>query len=437
MILVESNGNPDAKSASNAIGLTQVIARWHLDLINRIARDFGKNARGEQALYDPEVNVRVGASHLRWCYTSDGRGSWERAVRKYFTGTADPPPGFENGQGTTPDQHIAKFRAALLQVAADTQEIPMVKPYILIVAGHRSTQDPGNPVERELTDDLAIAYTDAFRDAGYEADWFQRDLDRDSHGTMTIGSLTTVAVGCRNVLAARPEPMSIMLDLHFNGSESGVHAIPPSWSPGLGAAFSGDHQSDTEANNTLDFRLARTIVRNICNATGMRLLGADGIMRERNTGVGLEKKSRLGMLSATVTVRNKAVRMVIEHGGTNDPKRIPDFAGKCARAALLAVNTEFVGTGTPDPETPVDPIVYPFGMNRQTIDKLFGTVAAFDPTGPVSKLWLENGSQTGRFPELTDLIQEADGSKFYVFSSGEVIVAEPGKPVAYVAAIAA
>lgn len=309
-----------------------------------------------------------------------------------------------------------------------------IRPYILIVAGHRSTQDPGNPVERDLTDDLAIAYTKAFRDAGYTADWFQRDLDKDNNPTMTIGSLTTVAIGCRNVLQSRPEPMSIMLDLHFNGAESGVHAIPPSWSPGLGAAFAGDHTNDIEAYNTLDFRLARSIVKHICDATGMRLWGSDGIMRENQTGVGINERARLGMLSATVGVRMKAVRMVIEHGGTNDAKRIPDFANKCARAALEAVNDEFGIEGIPappaQPDVPLEP-AYPFGLTRAVIDKMFGLVAPFDPNGPVSNLWLEHGAQTGRFPELVDVIREGE-DKYYLFGDGSIIVAEPGKPVAYV-----
>ena len=127
MIFVESGGDPNAKSASNAIGLTQIIAKWHEALIDRVALALGKTG-GEQALYEPEINLRVGASHLVWCYTSDGSKSWERAIRKYFTGSADPPPGFEDGQGTTPDQHIAKLRKALEQVRVDRgveQETPV------------------------------------------------------------------------------------------------------------------------------------------------------------------------------------------------------------------------------------------------------------------------------------------------------------------------
>lgn len=308
------------------------------------------------------------------------------------------------------------------------------KPYILIVAGHRSTQDPGNPVERELTDDLAVAYTDAFRKAGYTADWFQRDLDRDSNPTMTLGSLTTVAIGCRNVLASRLEPLSILLDLHFNGSVSPIHAIPPSWSPGLGAAFSGAHDQDTEANNTLDFRLARAICRNIARATGISLLYGDGIMRERQTGVGINQRARLGMLSGTVGQRAKAVRMVVEHGGTNDPKRLIDFPGKCARAAVAAVNEVFkidvIGTDPkPLPTTTSAPnaTVYPLGMTFETVSKLFGTMAQFNPDGTVSKLWLQHGKASGRFPELVDIVEEVDGSKFYIFSSGMVIGSPDGK----------
>ena len=57
MIAVESSFNPFAESTVGAQGLMQVIPRFHMDKI-------GKDA-GEDALFDPELNVRVGTQVLR------------------------------------------------------------------------------------------------------------------------------------------------------------------------------------------------------------------------------------------------------------------------------------------------------------------------------------------------------------------------------------
>lgn len=127
MILVESNGDPNARSASDARGLGQIIYRWHTALVDRIATELHVEP-GPDALYNPAVNLDVTALHLRWCFISDGSQSWERAIRKYHSGTADPPADFEDGQGTSSDQHIAKYRAALVAVRADRTPPPPKEP---------------------------------------------------------------------------------------------------------------------------------------------------------------------------------------------------------------------------------------------------------------------------------------------------------------------
>jgi hypothetical protein len=117
MMLVESNAVPSALSPSGAMGLLQIIYKYHAAAVDKAATDLGKRW-GELALYDPEINLLAGTRILRWCYTSDGSQSWERAVRKYHSGSADPPPDFQDGLGTTSDQHIAKFRASYAEVTA-------------------------------------------------------------------------------------------------------------------------------------------------------------------------------------------------------------------------------------------------------------------------------------------------------------------------------
>ncbi|HKG25601.1 MAG TPA: hypothetical protein VKB09_08120 [Thermomicrobiales bacterium] len=75
--------------------------------------------------------------------------------------------------------------------------------YVLVDAGHRETGVGGadaNPVERDLTDDMAEEYVRALRAAGYRADWYQRDIDNDGLPRDTDGSLTEVALGANRQL---------------------------------------------------------------------------------------------------------------------------------------------------------------------------------------------------------------------------------------------
>lgn len=64
VIAIESRFNPYAESAVGAQGLMQVVPRWHQD---KIPEDMG-----EEALFDPEINVRVGAKILRESISREG-----------------------------------------------------------------------------------------------------------------------------------------------------------------------------------------------------------------------------------------------------------------------------------------------------------------------------------------------------------------------------
>jgi hypothetical protein len=191
---------------------------------------------------------------------------------------------------------------------------------------------------------------------------------------------------------------------------------------------------DVMENNTLDVQLAGAYARAIVAAVdGMRLLG-NGIMPENETGVGLPiskggQNSRLGMMGATAPYRDKAVRLTIEHGGTNDAKR-PNFAAKCAAAIVATTKVVLAdrlesGQPQPDPEPETPPTGDPGSPSLPAF--LFGAVGiySFNPDGPVSKLWFKNGSETGSFPRLIDV---REGSpKYFVFSDGSVIVDDNGK----------
>ncbi len=307
-----------------------------------------------------------------------------------------------------------------------------VKPYILLVAGHNSVGDGGNPTERALTPDLARAYQSVFQAAGYPVSWI--------NPVMYPGGLDGLALGCGRYLAARTEPLTIMLDLHFNGSRSGVHVIVAHNRKSTGGQLStayvqGRVVEDIAVNNSLDVTMAREIADEIAGISGMTLWGSDGVMLESQTGVGIQGY-RLAMMSATASSREKSVRLTVEHGGTNDASK-PDFANQCAQAALRAVGLILSArdTGGADPAPiPVPVPVPPTGdPGRPSLPAfLFGSADgySFNPDGPVSKAWLESSDATGRWPRLVDVFVDGD-KKFFVFGDGNVIVAEKGKPVRY------
>ncbi len=322
--------------------------------------------------------------------------------------------------------------------------MPAGKPHILIVAGHRSVGDGGDDVERQLTDDLAVAYKAAFRADGYTADWYQ-EIDGDDLPTMTRGGLSAVALGCARTIAARPEPLVLMLDLHFNMRRSPVHAIVPhnrrqDGRDMLHSAFvQGRDPADIAANNPLDVRLAAAIAREIAGIPGMTLWragrsGVNGVMLENESGVG-EGGSRLGMMAATAPHRMKAARLVIEHGGTDDDAK-PDFFNRCALAALRAINTELANGSRDEPVVDRDPPEGDTG-NPPLAAFLFGGAAgfAYNPAGPVSTLWRETGNRTGRFPRLVDVRIEG-AAKWFVFSDGSVIVAGENQEVTHLDTVA-
>lgn len=60
LIRIESGFNPDARSSKGALGLTQVVPKWHEDRIKTARRDLGI-----YSLYEPRLNIHVGAQILR------------------------------------------------------------------------------------------------------------------------------------------------------------------------------------------------------------------------------------------------------------------------------------------------------------------------------------------------------------------------------------
>lgn len=80
MMAVESSFNPAAKSHAGALGLMQVIPRWHMDKIGP-DNDY-------TALFDPRINVQVGTLVL--VEGMQRYGSLEAALQYYNGARHDP-----------------------------------------------------------------------------------------------------------------------------------------------------------------------------------------------------------------------------------------------------------------------------------------------------------------------------------------------------------
>lgn len=84
VMAVESSFNPFAESTMGAQGLMQVIPRFHMDKIG--------DAHGKDALFNPELNVRVGTLVLH-----EGLrryGSMQSALQYYGGALKDPEAGY-------------------------------------------------------------------------------------------------------------------------------------------------------------------------------------------------------------------------------------------------------------------------------------------------------------------------------------------------------
>lgn len=310
------------------------------------------------------------------------------------------------------------------------------KVEVILIAGHNAVGDGGNGVERGLTPKLAQAYLAAFKAAGIPVSWINPN--------MYPGGLDGLALATARAIRDADAEIVVALDLHFNGTKSGVHTIVPHIRKSNGAMLStaytqGRVPADTAENNTLDVKYASALSKNIVAMNpGMYLWDADGVMLETQTGVALSYSARLAMMAASAPYREKAIRLTVEHGGTNDASR-PDFFNRCAAAAVAttkSVLASYFETGSPDPVPTPDPPTGDPGA-PSLVAFLFGSADgyAYDPNGPVSKLWLAHGNEVKRWPRLVDVLVSGQ-EKHFVFGDGTVIRAAGTASPAYVSNVA-
>jgi hypothetical protein len=101
MMAVESSFNPFAESNMGAQGLMQVIPRWHMDKI-------GEDA-GEDALFDPLLNVQVGTQVL--VEGLQRYGSLQAALQYYGGARNDPEARYSKRVLAMKDQIASVARA--------------------------------------------------------------------------------------------------------------------------------------------------------------------------------------------------------------------------------------------------------------------------------------------------------------------------------------
>jgi hypothetical protein len=396
---------------------------------------------------------------------------WDAAIaRVRQLGTISEVGHLGNGNWATNPNHapalVDRYASLFghLEIPDQPEEEPSVtRPKILLIAGHRSTRDTGNPGEKARTPALALAYYEAFSAAGYEVWWLQRDLDGDNDPDDTIGGLDTVSNLAYQWGARTPGPL-VLLDLHYEGAYARGHfAIVPDRT-GLGTAVSYPQPAaDTWQHNTLDRALGRAWADRMRVHTNLpyRTTGVfePGLMSETQTGVAGQYRARLATFAYTALHRDRMVRLVLEHGSLlmeSDVAIIdsPGFPARCAIAAVEAVNAVYKITleTPPDVEELPEPApgekhTLPAGATLQLIRRYYksyrapwGVTYEFDPEkNAASQVYLARAKRTipaggtfedGIWPHLVEVIRrgnEGDQGLVYRWSNGWTYWNKPKK----------
>jgi hypothetical protein len=449
MMLVESNAVPSALSPSGAMGLLQIIYKYHAAAVDKAATDLGKRW-GELALYDPEINLLAGTRILRWCYTSDGSQSWERAVRKYHSGSADPPADFKDGLGTTSDQHIAKFRAALEDVEA-LRNAPFLTP-----------PTGGTPVALDMTKGLiplpkhekkiiTTKYT-GFSSVGKRT--IRGESLHRAQGSFVsiyshfsnpnVASLTDWAVdhmtgqmwqfndpeGTRSGWASGP----------YKGGYGDGKAFAEKYIPlmGIGAEVINRDRESVEVSGYFRQPGSGVTTDNPWSDVSKRVYAQFLASRAHDYGIAwgdfpiARPKDDFSFLAWHQEFILPAYST--ESFDKICPGRVvmeatPEVI-EIAKGIMKSYQEKSIPTPTTPPAADPTSILYPSGMDAGIAAIAFGSVKgddgrtyAYDPRGPVSRLWLDlgwAGSNESRFPRLEE-VRTFDKRRYFLFSDGLII----------------
>ena len=237
-----------------------------------------------------------------------------------------------DGYGVGLDRH----HAGILAMPKETN----MAPRIALAAGHKNSSG-GDAFEKEQTGPLCAAVAKHCRALGMDVRVVQPD---DGMGTIA-GSLDVVGNTVVGWDKAGWTP-DIFLECHTEGGGGvGAFAIYPDWQ--------GDVDADVRDT------LGPDVARRIAAATGLGLgAGGDGVMSERQTGVGASG-SRLGIFRTTAPLAASTTRLIIEYGAHDrQPDQgiaeSPGFYDRCGQATAEAF-AEFLAWSVPDSSTTPPP----------------------------------------------------------------------------------
>lgn len=243
-------------------------------------------------------------------------------------------PGLGYGDG------LQRHLDAMLALPREEEDI---MPRIALSAGHWN-RDGGNAEEKKRTIRLMRACAEACRAGGMEV----RCVQAETGDPGFAGGLWDVA---HTVVRWAREGWvpDIWLECHTEGVGNphvrGVFSIYP------------DMEGDTDTD--VRDRLGTDLARRVAAATGLPIRG-DGLMSERQTGVGLDGY-RLGIFGQSAAIRESTTRLIVEFGAHTAPADVAimeqsdffDLAGRAVAEGFAAFLGLSVGP------TPIDVEVAP------------------------------------------------------------------------------
>lgn len=309
----------------------------------------------------------------------------------------------------------------------------MVQKYA-ISYGHRNTTGGGATGEKEWTDNAGSLLAAELRRRGAQV-FIVHEHDGDGDPIFTHQGLGAIG-GIVEAIDAKYGPLTGYLSIHYGGEPVRGFFTIASDAGNLRSGATGQYvTSDGWESNPLDVAAGTNISKRIAatNTVPVRVgLKGFGVMSERATGVGADGW-RLAELQESVGIKEHAIRLIIEYGNRQTPEDnvylqdmnwVANVASKAIADGLEdtfgPMSTDGVApspTPAPTPSTEVAP-----GMTEAMATSIFskGTLPKFSRTGTISKMWLDKGKATGKYPQLVTHL--TGGSQdWYVFSDGWVV----------------